>query len=127
MYCRHCGTMNPDHSLECLSCGKTLVNPYESSKSTESRSESNIDGKSVDSKPSSYLAFAIFNTLCCCLPLGIVAIVFAAQVNTKWQAGDYQGASNYSRRAKTWCWTSFGLGLALNIITVLAELAVEGF
>jgi hypothetical protein len=121
--------MNPGHSLECLSCGKTLVNPYESSKSTESRSESNIDGRSGASylkPPSSYLAFAIFNTLCCCAPLGIVAIVFAALVNRKWQAGDYRGARNYSWRAKTWCWLSFGLGLAYGIIQWYRLLTFEG-
>jgi hypothetical protein len=47
---------------------------------------------------------AIFSTLCCCLPIGIVAIVFAAQVNTKLQAGDMPGALEASRKAKLWFW-----------------------
>ena len=37
-----------------------------------------------------YLVQAILTTLFCCLPFGIVAIVYAAQVNTKIEAGDYR-------------------------------------
>lgn len=123
MYCRSCGAVNPDHALECSSCGKSLVNPYESSKSLAGGFEINTDGAPVDRKPPNYLAFAIFNTFCCCLPLGIVAIVFAAQVDTKWRASDYQGAINTSRQAKIWCWVSFGLGLSVNLIVVLLQFA----
>jgi hypothetical protein len=35
-----------------------------------------------------------------------VSIVFAAQVNTKWQSGDYEGAMNSSKNAKIWAWVS---------------------
>jgi len=47
----------------------------------------------------------------CCLPFGIVAIVYAAQVNSKIAGGDIQGAMSASRNAKTWCWVSFFCGL----------------
>ena len=58
-----------------------------------------------------YLAQAILCTLFCCLPFGVVAIVFAAQVDGKLSAGDYAGAASYSDSARMWCWTSFWLGL----------------
>jgi hypothetical protein len=51
--------------------------------------------------PPNYLVWAILTTVLCCMPLGIVSIVFAAQVNGKWLAGDAQGAFNSSRKAKT--------------------------
>ena len=63
-----------------------------------------------------YLVQAILCTLCCCLPFGIVAIVYAAQVNSKLQAGDYPGAQASSKNAKMWCWLAFGLGLLANIV-----------
>ncbi len=44
--------------------------------------------------------WAILSTLFCCLPLGIFSIVFAAQVNSKRSAGDYQGARDASDKAK---------------------------
>jgi len=64
----------------------------------------------------SYLAQAILTTLCCCLPFGIVAIVFAAQVKSKISVGDYEGARRSSDSARMWCWIAFGLGLVSNII-----------
>ncbi len=66
-----------------------------------------------------YLVFAILVTVLCCLPTGIPAIVFAAQVNGKLQAGDWAGAQAASKNAKMWCWISFGLGLAIIALYVL--------
>ena len=36
--------------------------------------------------------WAILATLCCCVPTGIVAIVYAARVDNKRSSGDLQGA-----------------------------------
>lgn len=66
-----------------------------------------------------YLAWAILATvasvLFCCLVgtiPGIVAIVFATQVNRRWDAGDEAGALRASRNAKLWCWITTGLCIA---------------
>jgi hypothetical protein len=67
-----------------------------------------------------YLVFAILTTVLCCLPTGIPAIVYAAQVNGKLQAGDLAGAQAASKNAKMWCWISFALGLAVVAFYVLA-------
>jgi hypothetical protein len=47
------------------------------------------------------------------MPFGVVAIVYAAQVNSKLASGDHEGAVRTSRTAKTWVWVSFGVGLGL--------------
>jgi len=52
--------------------------------------------------PKNYLAESILVTIFCCLPLGIVGIVFASQVNSKFAAGDYEGALASSKMAKSW-------------------------
>jgi hypothetical protein len=63
---------------------------------------------------------SILVTLCCCLPFGIVAIVYAAQVNTKLAAGDVAGALQSSKNARMWTWIAFGCGALLSLIyTVL--------
>lgn len=66
-----------------------------------------------------YLAQAILVTIFCCLPFGIPAIVFAAQVNGKLAAGDYEGARASSRKAKTWTWVAFGVGLGAILISLI--------
>jgi hypothetical protein len=58
-----------------------------------------------------YLVFAILVTVLCCLPAGIPAIIYAAQVNSKLQAGDVAGAQQSSKNAKMWCWIAVGTGL----------------
>jgi hypothetical protein len=68
---------------------------------------------------SNYLVPAILSTICCCLPFGIVAIIFAAQVNAKLQAGDIQGARQSSEKAKTWCWVALLCGLIISAIWLL--------
>lgn len=69
-----------------------------------------------------YLVQSILVTLCCCLPGGIAAIIFAAQVNSKQAAGDIAGALESSRKAKKWCWISFGVGLAINVIVAIIQI-----
>jgi hypothetical protein len=77
-----------------------------------------------------YLVQAILVTLCCCLPGGIAAIVYAAQVNTKQAAGDINGALIASQNAKKWCWISFGVGIVVNAILIGLQVvggALAGF
>lgn len=66
-----------------------------------------------------YLVFAILATILCCPPTGIPAIVYGAQVNGKLQMGDVAGAKKASDNAKMWCWISFGLGLAMTVVSVM--------
>ena len=58
-----------------------------------------------------YLVPAIIS-LFCCLPGGIVAVIFAAQVNGKVAAGDMPGALDASKKAKMFSFIAIGLGLA---------------
>ena len=66
--------------------------------------------------PPNYLVWAILTTILCCLPFGIVSIVFASQVNAKYAAGDYDGAARSSKSAKTWAWVSFFVAISIYII-----------
>jgi hypothetical protein len=67
-----------------------------------------------------YLVQAILATLFCCLPFGIVSIVYAAQVNGKAAVGDFAGAMAASASARKWCWVSLGVGLGVGVLYVLA-------
>ena len=65
-------------------------------------------------RPKNYLLESILTTICCCLPLGIVGIVFASQVNSKYTLGDYEGALQASNEAKKWMTWGIIAGVIIN-------------
>ena len=66
-----------------------------------------------------WLVEAILVTLLCCLPFGVVGIIFAAQVNTKLQAGDSEGAEKARRDAAKWTKLGFWIGIGVILLYVL--------
>ena len=63
-------------------------------------------------KVPNYLIPAIVSALCC-FPLGIISIIFAAQVNGKVTAGDMAGALDASKKAKMFSYIFIALGLVV--------------
>jgi Interferon-induced transmembrane protein len=58
-------------------------------------------GQPTTPPPPNNLVWAILTTIFCCLPAGVVSIVYAAQVNSKWAQGDVAGAQKASQNART--------------------------
>lgn len=58
-----------------------------------------------------HLAWAIVTAILCCMPLSFVALWFATQVDQAVALGERDRALDLSRKAKTWCWVSFGVAL----------------
>ena len=77
-------------------------------------------------KPNNYLVWAILGTIFCCLPFGIVSIVYASKVDGLWLAGNYFAANEAARKAKTWFWVSFGIGLVVKIFYIIYYIVVIG-
>lgn len=137
MNCPNCGTSNLDNARICVNCGRPLTGapasppppqpPPQSASYTPPPPQPppRYDAPGPGVPPAgapvpNYLWQSIVVTLCCCLPFGIVAIIFAAQVNQKLAAGDYAGALQSSKQAKMWCMIGAGLGLLVAIIYALA-------
>ncbi len=122
MFCTQCGANNADTAAVCAQCGRNLqaVTPSVPSQATGVILP---PGTMVQN----YLVFAILATVFCCLPAGIPAIVYAAQVNGKLQAGDLAGAQMASKNAKMWCLISLGVGLgAVALYALLIMVGVLG-
>ena len=66
--------------------------------------------------PKSYLVESILVTVFCCMPFGIVGIVNAANVESRFKNGDYDGAEKASQEAKKWTTISFWAGLVFAIL-----------
>ena len=106
--------------------GQTPFNPY-----SEPASGQMSPGGPRPNIPN-HLVKAIISTLCCCLPFGIVAIVFAAQVNGKLDSGDYAGAQKSSEQAKfwgnivDWYWPRRSISSWLSLQVIAAMAANQG-
>jgi hypothetical protein len=121
MFCTSCGTQLPPGASVCPNCSAPVGRPL-----TMAGPGVAAAGPAINN----YLVPSVLVTLCCCLPFGVVAIVYAAQVNTKLSVGDYAGAEASARNAKMWCWIGFALGLVIaicyGIVTGLATMGQMG-
>ena len=115
MYCSSCGNNTDDDASFCSNCGRDLhgVRPL---------APANASPVTLPADIPNYLVLAILVTIFCCLPFGIVSIVYAAQVNRKRAVGDIGGAIQASKKAKIWIWVSIGTGLFVSLIIVIVSL-----
>ena len=121
MFCTKCGKENEANATNCVECGEALT-PVQPQATAASAQPQAAAGQPTHVP--NYLVQAILVTIFCCLPFGIVAIVFAAQVNGKLQAGDINGAMESSRKAKMWSWLGFGIGLAFAVLYIVFVLLI---
>ncbi len=72
-----------------------------------------------------HMASAIAATLCCCLPFGIVAIIYASKVSTLINMGRLPEAMDASKKANMWVWIAAGCGIILNGLWILGTILEE--
>ena len=79
--------------------------------------------------PKNYLTEAILVTLFCCLPLGVVSIIFASKVDSEYRKGHYEEAENASKEAQKYMkWGLIGgiIGVVLYLIMIMLAIVAEG-
>ena len=81
--------------------------------SSSSYSKNNPDNRKL---PRTWLVESILVTLFCCLPFGIVGIINAAKVETRYSCGDFEGAIRSSKEAGKWTQIGFWIGVAAIVI-----------
>lgn len=79
-------------------------------------------------KPDNYLVWAILSTIFCCLPLGIVSIVYSSKVDSQYNAGDYLGAQDSADKAKKFAmWGAIAAVICIVLyILLIVVLGVAG-
>lgn len=101
-FCENCGSELPPFGGFCTQCGTQIDRETVIARRLKSR----------ENKVASYLALNIFATILCCMPLGIVGIVFSASAISAARAGDRQCALQRAKVAKIFFWIAFLLGFA---------------
>ncbi|HLW09021.1 MAG TPA: CD225/dispanin family protein [Fermentimonas sp.] len=88
---------------------------------TDNMSSSNLNRDTQNDdipplKPANWLWQSIVATILCCLPFGIVGIIYAARVDSLYYNRKYSEAENSARKAKTWTLIAVALGFLYLII-----------
>ncbi|XP_053738044.1 interferon-induced transmembrane protein 3-like isoform X2 [Synchiropus splendidus] len=71
-----------------------------------------------------HLCYSIFTMLCCCLPLGIAALIYSINTREANNLGDRMAAERSSRTARTLNHVALGLGLGCFILTLVYVVVV---
>ncbi|XP_054898369.1 proline-rich transmembrane protein 1-like [Poeciliopsis prolifica] len=66
-----------------------------------------------------YMGYSIFTMLCCCLPLGIAALIYSISAREANHAGNRISAERNSRTAKTLNNVGLGIGLASLVLSII--------
>lgn len=114
MFCPNCGVEVSEKAIVCVKCGVGLNN----------QTFSNVQNQL---QPKTWLVESILVTLFCCLPFGIAGIVNAANVSSKFSAGDIQGAKRASEQAGKWTKWAFWTGLIGVILYIIVVVFIGGF
>lgn len=69
--------------------------------------------------PKTWLVESILVMVLCCLPFGLVGLVYASKVETAYWAGDYGRAEKYSADARKWTLVGVGVALILLLLYVV--------
>ena len=68
-------------------------------------------GEGLPPKPGNNLVWAVLTTIFCCLPAGIVSIIFAAKVDGLYNSGQYVAAVDAASKSRTWAIIAVVLGI----------------
>ena len=109
--CPDCGNQVSSEATSCPNCGKPLNKPFEA---PEAKQESNNEPP-----PKTWLIESILATIFCCLPFGIVGIIYAAKVESSWYAGRKEIALNASKSAKTWTLVALFSGITAVVLYII--------
>lgn len=145
MYCSNCGNQVEDHLMFCPSCGQQTKKPVSSgynpnpnqqqypvnvspvssnANGTNSNGQFYSNGQSTAQKPvvntTPFLIWAIVNTICCCLPLGVVGIIYASKANS---ATTQEEADSILKNVKMYNIIGTGLGFVVGIIYFFVTIA----
>ena len=59
-------------------------------------------GSQYEREPDNYLVWAILCTAMCCLPVGIISVVYSVKVSGLWASGRHEEARAAAKKAKAW-------------------------
>lgn len=112
----------PDFAPPPFPSGIESENPYAASDSSSYGPPQILPAHEVPNHLALSIAATLLSLCFCCIPFGIVPLIFSVQVNSKLAAGDYSGAQSASATAKLWSWICIGVALVVFAFSALVNL-----
>ena len=122
MFCEKCGHRLSENSNQCPNCTGNVQRAAIEAEVINDIPVAEVADQAE--KISTYLPFAIFSTVCCCLPFGIVATVYAAKTSALLSVDKLDEAKIYSAKAKFWVWLAFGCGLLVGLLQIIFQILI---
>ena len=103
MFCSKCGQQIADGLTFCPHCGNNLTGA----------------GPAVAGKVNTWLIPSILATVFCCLPFGIVSIIYAVGANDALAQGNFALAKDKAAAAKKWFFVALICGILSQVLCVI--------
>ncbi|XP_016313701.1 tumor suppressor candidate 5 homolog [Sinocyclocheilus anshuiensis] len=71
-----------------------------------------------------YLGYSIFTMLCCCLPLGIAALIYSISTRDANYSGQRELAEKNSKMARTLNHIGLGIGLVVIVLIIIIQIVI---
>ena len=124
MYCHNCGTEVTKGAAFCQRCGARVPSSGARASAADAATPADVPNRLALAVVAACVSLLLFNPIS--LVFGVVAIVFASQVEGKLSRGDVSGARRASDSARTWAWVAIWLDIALVVGLLLLAVVVVG-
>ena len=118
MFCKQCGAQVPDGASFCTQCGY----PQGDQQPNLTTAAPPVDLIANPQSFNDYLGRNVLSTFCCCMPLGVVGIVFSINAGSARDRGDWTAAQKNARYAKYCFWTALLLGFLTWIMLIIGTI-----
>lgn len=119
--CRNCGKYIPDDAVMCPYCGQQLyaaAPAVQAAPMPQPMPQMQPMPQPVSDIPT-HIVGAVLVTLFCCLPFGIVSLIFGSKVSGLVAEGRIDEAMNASKKAKNWMIIGMILGILIIFLNIL--------
>ncbi len=126
-YCSSCGAAQAE-TVEAETFDPTAAPPAPAPAPMPMPSDAvrpRADGAAMPQKIENHLIKSIVATVCCCVPFGIVGIVYAAKVDDFLKSGNRAAAMDASRKAGLWSNLAIGIGLVVNVLATMLTVVYQ--